>query len=368
MSRLLLLLLTGCAVSAAEDQPVGTCLGHPCVVPPAPIADPSRGLTPYVVPVPTYVEDLPVPADNPLTHAGVDLGRRLFYDPLLSGNGTQSCASCHRQDLAFTDGKAVSVGAEGRALDRNSMSLVNLAWSAPYFWDGRAPTLEILALQPIAHPDELNQDLDALIEELRAHPDYPARFAAAFPAQGLAQETVARALAQFLRTLVSFNSRADLLDEGGTELTPLELRGNALMVDGLPKGAPDRVQDICDACHKHSAGVKNAASEMGLFTTAELKNNGLEADGRFKVPTIRNVALTAPYMHDGRLADLDAVLVHYNEQMVGGPELEEPLGRGGQPKRMDMAAEDRAAVAAMLGVFTDPVFLVNPAYSDPFAP
>jgi cytochrome c peroxidase len=348
-----------------------------------PLADLSLGLSPYPVPVPDWMVPPPVPADNALTHAGVALGRLLFYDPLLSGNNTQSCGSCHHQSRSFTDGRVVSVGSEGRPLSRNAMALINLAWTAPYFWDGRAATLEALVTEPITHPDELNQAMAALITELEGHSDYPGRFETAFPGEGITEATISKAIAQFLRTLVSFNSRADLLNAGLIELSELEMRGNQLMVDGLPKGAPDRVQDICDGCHTHSAGVRDGDSDMGLFTSSELKSNGLgdlgadagaylltedESDrGLFVVPSIRNLTVTAPYMHDGRFATLDDVVAHYDSGIVGSPVLEAPLGRDGQPVRMLLDEADRAAVVAMLGVFTDEHFLTHPAFSDPFA-
>ena len=344
-------------------------------------ADPSLGLTPYVVPLPAYMETLPAPADNPLTHAGVDLGRRLFYDPVLSGSDTISCASCHHQERSFADRRGVSVGESGKPLARNTMALVNLAWTAPYFWDGRVETLEDLVPQPIEHPDEMAEDMVHLMSQLEGHPDYPGRFEAAFPGEGISQETLSKAIGQFLRTLVSFNSRADLIDSGRVELSELEMRGNEIMTGGLPMGAPDRVPDICDGCHKHSAGVKGGDSEMGLFTVSEPRGNGLPLvdgdlgvgrftgvaadEGRFIVPSIRNLSVTAPYMHDGRLDDLDAVLLHYNEQMAASASLDEPLARDGVPLRMAMGPEDRAAVVAMLGVFTDEHFLENPAFADP---
>lgn len=347
-----------------------------------PVAEWERGLEPYPVPVPDWMTPPPVPADNPLTHAGVALGRMLFYDPLLSGKDTQSCASCHEQARSFTDGRAVSLGEEGRTLGRNAMALINLAWTAPYFWDGRAPTLEALVPQPIAHPDEMNESMDVLVAQLAAHPVYPERFEAAFPGEGISEQTISKAIAQFLRTLVSFNSRADLLNAGVIELTPLEMRGNQLMVDGLPKGAPDRVQDICDSCHTHSAGVKGGNSDMGLFTSSEAKSNGLadlgddpgvyrisgdEGDrGRFIVPSIRNLTVTAPYMHDGRFTTLDEVIDHYNEHIADLPSLEPPLAKDGRARRMLLDADDKAAIVAMMGVFNDESFLTNPAFSDPF--
>jgi len=344
-------------------------------------AEMSLGLQPYRVPVPSWMTPPPVPQDNPLTHAGVALGRHLFYDPMLSGNNTQSCASCHQQRFSFTDGKRVSVGSEGREVDRNAMALVNLAWTAPYFWDGRIKTLEELVPIPIADPDELNQDLDALVEELSGHPDYSRWFELAFPTEGLTKETISKAIAQFLRTLVSFNSRADQLNAGLISLTPLEQRGNQLMIDGFPKGSVDAVPDLCDKCHLHSAGVRDGGQDMGLFTDSSFKSNGLavtnsdigrqkvtgleEDRGRFIVPTIRNLTVTAPYMHDGRLKTIEDVVSHYAEGIRNSPQLESPLSIGGKAIRMKLDESDKKAIVAIMAIFTDEGFLTNPAFSNP---
>lgn len=361
----MLVLLLACTPDRPAVPDAACPDGLPCAVPPPPVALVELGVEPYVVPVPAYLEAMPVPDDNPLTHAGVAVGRRLFYDPALSGNGSQSCASCHEQDRSFTDGRTTSVGSEGTTLDRNAMPLVNLAWTAPYFWDGRTATLEELVPQPIERPDELNNSMPRVVASLQADPTYVSAFEHAFPGIGVTEQTVAFALAQFLRTLVSFNSRADLLDEGLVELTELEAKGNALMVDGFPKGADDRTADMCDTCHKHSAGVRGAASEMGLFTTSETKNNGLGPDSTFVVPTIRNVTATAPYMHDGRFASLGDVVDHYATGMAPAPELEPPLARQGQPIQLGLEEGDREALVAVLGIFTDEVFLQHPAFSAP---
>ena len=339
------------------------------------------GLAPYSVPVPSWMTPPPVPSDNPLTHAGVALGRLLFYEPMLSGNNTQSCSSCHQQKLSFTDGKRVSIGSEGRALKRNAMALVNLAWTAPYFWDGSEETLESLVPVPITDPDELNQNIDQLIQELSVHPKYPGWFETAFPNEGITERTISKAIAQFLRTLVSFNSRADLLNAGKIDLTELEQRGNQLMIDGFPKGDVDAVADLCDKCHLHSAGVKDGGQDMGLFTDSSFKTNGLavfESDlgrqkitgqssdrGLFIVPTIRNLTVTAPYMHDGRLKSLEDVVTHYSELIQANPQLESPLIIRDKPIRMNLNEEDKKAVLAILGIFTDEDFLVNPAFSNP---
>lgn len=368
-----LLLLAACSspesVAPVPPPPASTstaCLPElVCAVPPPGVADAALGLAPYEVPLPRYMDPMPVPADNPLTHAGVALGRRLFYEPLLSGNDTQSCSSCHEQARSFTDGKRVSVGSEGRPLERNAMALVNLAWTAPYFWDGRVDSLEALVPIPLQHPDELNESIPNLVAQLAATPTYPPLFEAAFPGEGISEDTVSKSIAQFLRTLVSFNSRADMLDSGRVSITALEQQGNSLMTDGFPKGDPERTADMCDACHEHSAGVRDAASEMGLFTTSESKNNGMAADERFIVPTIRNIAVTGPYMHDGRFETLAEVLVHYDSEVVLSDALEEPLLHEGEAIRLGTDEADREALVAVLGIFTDEVFLTNPAFSAP---
>jgi cytochrome c peroxidase len=379
----LLLLLTALTAMAAgsDDRPDAPKDADWSLPPLAQPADPARGLEPYVVPVPAWMTEMPVPADNPLTHAGVDLGRRLFYDPLLSGNNTQSCSSCHLQSLAFTDGRPHSIGSEGKTVPRNAMSLVNLAWSPPYFWDGRAPTLEALATMPIEESLEMNQPVPELLAELAAHPDYPARFEAAFPGQGISKDTLSKAIAQFLRTLVSFRSRADDLKAAIGSATDAEKQGMQLMSSPLPKDSPHAVVDICNACHDHAAGGRYRNRGMGTFTTGKLKTNGLPATidlglgsltgkaedaMRFKVPTIRNLTVTAPYMHDGRFATLVDVVRHYNEQIEQLEGLEHPLLLGGEAARLKLDESEVEAIAATMALFTDESFLTNPAYSNPF--
>ena len=350
------------------------------VVPPG-VADPSLGLKPYVVPLPAGIIPMPVPTDNPLTHSGVSLGRHLFYDTITSKNETQSCASCHLQERAFTDGKKRSIGSEGRELTRNSMTLANLAWTSPYFWDNRVDTLEELVLMPIENKDELNQKVDDLLIRLTAHPKYPAQFEAAFPGEGITKNTLAKALAQFLRTLVSFNAPADRFEAPDTEISELAKMGDRILTAGLPKGDPDGTRDICDSCHKHSAGLIGD-SGMGLFTSPEPKRNGLQVDSdygfeaisgleedraRFSVPSIRNLSVTGPYMHDGRFDTLMDVLSHYNEQIGASPIPDVPLSKDGQPLKMLLNNEEKQAIVAFIDLFTDEFFLTNEAFSSPFS-
>ncbi|MCB9765273.1 MAG: cytochrome-c peroxidase [Alphaproteobacteria bacterium] len=361
------------------------CTGSaPSPPPPDPPPSNPSGLTPYVVHVPAHVTPMPVPADNPLTVEGVALGRYLFYDPLLSGDDDFACASCHLQRYAFTDGLPRAVGTYGEPVQRNTMALINLAWEERFFWEGRASTLEEQVLIPIQDPRELAQDLPTLLDELRAHPDYPARFQAAFPGQPLNEETLAKALAQFVRALVSFDAPIDRLRDDAYALSPLEQRGTDLLSMTLPQGDPDGVPDLCNECHDQHRGVRQPAEAdmMGLFSDARFRNSGLEAPavdpgreavtgdpadrGRFRVPTIRNIAVTGPYMHDGRFATLEEVLHHYNEHLVDSGNLDPLLQRDGAPLRLNLSDDDIAAMVAALKLFTDEGFLTDPRFSDPY--
>lgn len=342
---------------------------------------PSRlapGVEPYVIKLPAKVSAMPVPADNPLTVPGVELGRWLFYDPILSGNNTQSCADCHQQSRSFTDGRQVAIGSEGKPGRRNTSPLVNLAWQTSFFWDGRARTLEDQALMPIQDPLELNQDVDALLEELREHPDYPRRFEAAFPGGGVTRENLAKALAQFLRALVSFDAKIDRIERGEYTMNEAEAHGMYVLrvvAHDEPGGRGD-----CDDCHVPNSGLAPGLQAAGLFLNNDFRNNGVgdardhgrkeitgrDADeGRFKVPSLRNVAVTGPYMHDGRFATLREVLEHYNA-LPDSEALDDSLKVEGKPLRMEIPEEVIDALLDLAGLYTDEAFLSNPAFSNPF--
>ena len=344
---------------------------------PAASAAPEFKPTPYVVKLPPEVRDMPVPKDNPLTKEGVELGRYLFYDRIMSGDNSISCGTCHLQARAFTDGRMTAQGVRGQKVRRNTMALVNLAWSAPYFWDGRAKTLEELVPIPIQEPTEMDQKMDALVGELEQHSDYPSRFARAFPGEPISTATISKAVAQFLRILVSFDAPIDRLDRGEYKLSEPEKRGQQLLSGKLPLGAQDGRGDLCDSCHSYRAGLKKSDG-MGMFTDASFRNNGIgpsEDLGRgevttksqshlFKVPTIRNVAVTGPYMHDGRFGSLDQVLMHYNESIL--PSADKGLHFKEEPVRLGLSQDDIRDIIASLALFTDQKFLKNPEFSDPF--
>jgi cytochrome c peroxidase len=324
-----------------------------------------------------------VPADNPLTEESVALGRRLFYDPRLSGSNAVSCATCHQQRLAFTDGRKTSVGASGKPLAFNSMSLANLMWGPPrFFWNGRAATLEEQALVPIRHADEMAQDLDGLLAELAADDRYRELFGAAYGE--ISAVTIARALASFQRTLVSANSRYDRFLRGEITLEPQEEWGRKLFM-----AHPDVKVSLrggnCIDCHSQflTAGFStrfDGFANNGLDDEAHLQPGLQELTGDaahrglFKVPTLRNIALTAPYMHDGRFATLEEVLRHYNDGIrpssTLSPLIAEASNRGAEPATrlsLELSHEEQAAIIAFLHTLTDRDFVSADRFSDPFA-
>ncbi len=324
-----------------------------------------------------------VPPDNPLTEEGFALGRHLFYDPMLSGNNEVSCASCHVQALAFTDGRARSPALSGGELDFSSMSLANLLWGQErFFWDGRAASLEEQALMPIQHPDEMGQDIGELIEELSASGKYRRMFRDAYG--NVSADNIARALSSFMRMLISSDSKYDKYLRGEVRLTAQEEHGRKLFM-----AHPDTKVSLrggnCIDCHSQflTSGFRDAFDGFS--------NNGLDPDhalapglmavtgnsahkGFFKVPTLRNIAVTAPYMHDGRFATLEEVMAHYNDGIVVSDTLS-PLileadnapDRASGTVGLRMTPEEIDAIIAFLNTLTDTAFLENPLFSDPLA-
>ncbi len=324
-----------------------------------------------------------VPEDNALTEEGVQLGRMLFYDPRLSGNNMMSCSTCHMQHLAFTDGKARAIGVSGEPLEFNSMSLANLMWGPQhFFWSGRTDSLEQQVLIPIQNPDEMNQDLDELVEELSADSAYPALFEQAYG--GISPENIARAIASFERTLVSADSRYDRFLRGEIKLSAEEEKGRKLFM-----AHPDVKVSLrganCIDCHSQflTSGFKtlyDGFSNNGLDSEASLQPGLQEVTGepsdrgRFKVSTLRNIALTAPYMHDGRFATLEQVLDHYNEGISVSSSLS-PLileadnrqaDDGASQTSLHLSEEEKRAVIAFLHTLTDEKFISAEEFSNPF--
>jgi cytochrome c peroxidase len=346
-----LLIVGVCLRSAPDDGAAGFFAGRL-----------ARGL-----PVPQ------VPPDNPISEAKVQLGRRLFYDTRLSGNGTYSCGSCHQQAKAFTDGRAQAIGSTGALHPRSALSLTNVAYNLSYGWaDERRRTLEAQMEVPMynEHPIELGlKDRDAeIVSRFAQAPDEAERFRGAFPSEEppVSMPHIVKAIASFERILLSGRSRFDryLYDDDRSGMSPGALRGSELFFS-------DRLR--CSRCHSsfnlsgpvryegspevpmafHDNGVFSL--DLGLFLQTERK----EDMRRFRAPTLRNIAVTAPYMHDGSLPTLEAVIRHYAAGGHSGP------FRSDQISGFEISQPEIDDLIAFLGSLTDEEFLTNPAFGDP---
>ena len=273
---------------------------------------------PIAIPAPLGLPPVPIPPENPPTAPSIALGRRLFYDTRLSKDDSLSCASCHRPENGFTDGQERSKGVGGMIGLRNAPTLIDVAYSPLYFWDGRAASLEAQVPGPIADPLEMNQTHKASVAKLKDDRSYAAMFRDAFGSGDITLERVENALASFERTILSGGSAFDEYEYGGRNdaLTAAQIRG--LEVFRNP------AKGNCAACH--AIGAHDALFTDGEFhntgegvdATGELTDLGryrvthIDADrGAFKTPTLRNVEMTAPYMHDGRLKTLNDVVDFY---------------------------------------------------------
>jgi len=352
----------------------------------------------FQVPYPRFgnvLESDNTPANNPITNEGATLGRVLFYDVRLSANDTTSCGSCHQQRHGFSDPERLSKGLHGKRTARRSMGLTNARFYAPgrFFWDERAATLEQQVLMPIQDPVEMGMNLDDLEEKLRKVDFYPPLFEAAFGSPEINRERISRALAQFVRSLVSGDSKFDRFlstnnlngfnfvnGNAQNSLTQQELLGLQLF-SGIPVAGFGR-SARCSRCHGTTAQISRAAQNNGLDLRTD--NDQGAGGGRFKAPSLRNVAVRAPYMHDGRFKSLREVIEHYSAGIQNHPNLDRTLsgrrgrrgrgrGRGGrgqnqqgEPERLNLSQNEINALVAFLETLTDENFLKDPRFSDPF--
>jgi cytochrome c peroxidase len=303
------------------------------------------------------------PTENPTTDAGATLGRVLFYDPRLSANDGLSCAGCHNPVLGFSDPPAQSVGFAGALTRRHSPGLANGRFynRGRFFWDERAPTLEAQALMPIQDAGEMGLSLNDLTAKLEATPYYPPLFAAAFGTPEVTGDRVSKAIAQFVRSLVSGGSRYDqgvaaggAPDFGGV-LTPEEIEGEALFRS-----------TGCAACHTTVAQVSDSIHNIGLDAVSTDTGAGR---GAFKAPSLRNVAVRPRFMHDGRFTSLRQVIDFFDAGVRPNPDLDPRLkAADGTPKQLGLSSDQKAALVAFLGTLTDSTFLTSPRFANPFAP
>jgi cytochrome c peroxidase len=332
-----------------------------------------RNPTPYTLSYPAYFGNrINTTDDNPLTNEGVSLGRHLFYEKRLSANNSISCGSCHQQAHAFTDGRAFSPGFDGVFTKRSAMSLCNLLWVRHFFWDGRAASPEEQVVTPLTDAHEMGQSLDSSARKLRAIHSYAPLFTAAFGSDSITPDRIVRAIAQFERTLISAQSPYDRYIRGEYQPTVTEQRGLVLFYTN-----PDRNRGIrgagCGNCHSgpkvfnetyHNNGLDSIPTDPGRADVT-----GMDYDrGRFRVVTLRNIALTAPYMHDGRFATLQAVIDHYSDHILPSltlsPSLKDTANR---PVNVQLTPEEKADLLAFLRMLTDSSFITDPRFSDPFA-
>ena len=302
----------------------------------------------YPLTLPRHVPLPALPLDNPLLVPRVALGERLFRETKLSRANAISCASCH-QGKEMSDPRRFSSGVDGKPGPRHAMPLFNLAWKASFFWDGRAPSLRTQALVPIQDPLEMDETLENVVAKLAADPAYPPLFRAAFGTGNITPENLGLALENFLLTQISFTSRFDRAFAGQEALTEQEKRGFELFFTESEPRMGRRGAD-CFHCHGGAHFTDHSFHNNGLAPTEDVglqASTGLATDRRkFSTPSLRNIARTAPYMHDGRFATLEEVMEHYNSPPVQSPTLDPNLAK--HPKGLGLDEQDQAALIAFL--------------------
>ena len=309
--------------------------------------DQKTNNTPFEITLPDYVPVIPTPDDNNLTFEKIDLGKKLFFDKTLSSDSTISCASCHMPQFAFSDTVAFSKGVNAETGNRNSPTLTNVAYNSTYFWDGGAETLELQLNVPFTDHVEMNMSYPELIARLEKNNEYRRAFIRLYDDKptlfGLT-----RSLASYQRTLLSFNSKYDHFVQGdSTALNKQEIAGMILFFS-------ERTQ--CSTCHVGFNFTDNSFHNIGLYEEDEdygrMRITTRESDfGKFKTPTLRNVALTAPYMHDGSLETLAGVIDHFNSGGKNNPR------KSALIKPMGLSHQEKENLIAFLNTLTDYSFI-----------
>lgn len=313
------------------------------------ISEPFIFENPTGFPAPVYTFE-----NNALTYNRFSLGRDLFYTTDLSSDGTISCASCHDQAHAFGDHNvAFSAGVNGSLGTRNSPVIFNMAWQPHFMWDGGVNHLEIFSLAPITNPLEMNETMENVIQKLNASDEWKEKFKKAYNIDVITDQAMFRALTQFMAMIVSDDSKYDKVRRGETAFTPIEQSGYELF------------QAKCASCHQEplltdysfrNNGLTNVFTDLGRETITQDANDR----GKFKVPTLRNVEITYPYMHDGSLYLLEDVLDHYSEGVVDSPTLDPQLA-GGIP----LTESEKNSIIQFLKTLTDNTMMSKAMYSEP---
>jgi cytochrome c peroxidase len=321
--------------------------------------------------------------NNPLTVNGVVLGRKLFYDPILSGDNTQACASCHDQSTSFTDAPLrFSKGIDGFEGDKNSMALINLAWNRDFFWDGRSPSLEDQTLDPVRNPIEMHEEWKDAVAKLQAKTEYVELFKKAFGTEQVDSLLAGRAIAQFLKTIIVSQSKFQK-SPNLAGFTPAERRGFDIFIR----------EDKGDCLHCHPTDGTLFTSNYFDNPVQRFHNNGLDSEamagvltgralitkdradnGKFKAPTLLNIELTPPYMHDGRFNTLEEVIEFYNSGVFLSSTLDPNMnikpGANNRifedgKRKLNLTQQEKDDLLAFLKTLTDPTLATNPDFSKP---
>lgn len=329
---------------------------------------------PYKIEYPAYFGNrFFIPEDNPTTVEGVALGRMLFYETALSSNNKISCATCHQQEYAFTDRKDFSEGVDGFVQPRNTMSLTNLLWVQNFFWDARTKGLENQADSPLIKVHEMGQAIGVAVQKLKEKKIYNARFEAAFGDKEISPGRIKKALAQFERTLISCNSRYDQYLQGKYQPSISELNGIELFFNNPDPGKNIRGA-ACGHCHAgpktyqemfHNNGLDAAPKDVGR---AAITGQAYDI-GRFRVVSLRNIGLTAPYMHDARFKTLEEVVDHYSDHIADSPQLSPFLKNNSNNingTRLGLTSQEKKDLLAFLNMLTDSGFITDKRFSNPF--
>lgn len=330
--------------------------------------------TPYSLKIPSHFPDMIIPADNPMTVEGVQLGRKLFHDKMLSSDNTISCATCHLPESGFSDPNQFSIGVNGAIGHRNAMPLVNLGWQTSFFWDGRQKTLEDQILEPVPNPIEMHLKWKDAEVRLNNSTEYKRMFLMAYGTDKIDSNLVAKAIAQFLRTMISGKSKYDIMYKYENNIA-FDPGDQAIFqtVTATEWAGYDLFKSLngADCFHCHNGP---------LMQVQGMRNNGLDAtftdigfgaisgnpndNGKFKTPTLRNIALTAPYMHDGRFATLDEVIEHYSSGIQQSPTIH-PLIEYAFQGGVQLDAFEKNLLKQFLLTLTDNEFVNNPDFRAP---
>jgi cytochrome c peroxidase len=338
---------------------------------PPPVVSDCPAATPLAIAVPPGFPEMPQPADNRLTVEGALLGRLLFYDPILSGDSTQSCGSCHLQSHSFADSRRFSEGIDGIFGNRHAPPIVNPAWTGKTFWDGRASGLENQATMPVPNEIEMHLPWPTALERLRSHATYPQLFCAAFGDSVITVNRVVKAIAQFERTFVSFDSKYDRVKRGEDTFTPEEFAGYRIFTSEIGDCFHCHMEPLFTTSTFHNTGLDSVVVDRGRFDVT-----GNPADmGKFKATSLRNVMERFVFMHDGRFSNVRQVIDHYNLGFFDS-DLVDPLIRARIPnpdpnippaqKRRPMREGEIDTLMIFLETLSDPVYLTNPDLSNPY--